>query len=179
MAREGREQKAVSKQSPEKARERTHWPKVLSPPPVVFSHSPTCWGELGSMGCLLSRHSDVCKLPEQARQRDTGCYYEEFRRAAGFLLDLHTCAGRGRREEKTLRPKERCLLNHMRMFAICCCISEHCHGCEGGLASPFSWLICSHGQGHLSAMQISPKQLHEQVMILRGHGNKLSSKRHC
>lgn len=74
-----RDKKAVLKQSSEKVRERTCFPKVSSLPLVVFSHRPTCRGELQSTGSLLIRCSNACKLPEQGRQRDSGCCQESSR----------------------------------------------------------------------------------------------------
>lgn len=56
------------------------------------------------------------------------------RRAAGFLLDLYTHTGRGKKKTK---PKQRCLLaSRVCVFAICCCIQSIVRNVKEGLLVP-------------------------------------------
>lgn len=125
--------KAVLKQTSEKARERTCWPKVLSPPPVAF-HAAQC----AEVGGRAASWADARMFANSPSKRGRAILVVARRGVlqSSRLPARPTHAHRAGKEKKAGPKKDAFWITCARLLAICCCISEHCRGCEGGRTGP-------------------------------------------
>lgn len=158
MAREGREQKGCFEAIPRKSEGENLLFKG------VFTSTCSFLTQANMLRWTLEHGQppeQMLKCLQTPRAREAEGYWLLLgEQQASCWTYTHALGG----ERKKPGPNKDAFLHH-----VCVCHllphPEHCCEREGGPAGPFSWLTCSHGQGQLSAVQISPKQLHQWVRV--------------